>query len=813
MIKNEFFNIKRIKIVLNTNVKNEREMTLTGNMFNFKDRKINTAHPYFSDRYVYDQNALNELSLNKYSEKVYIFFDKSKFQEFLRKSKVADDTEKKNMYSKDGFIHKNIMVMLNAFFPISFPINIVPMAIIDGTSFGSTINSFSTSLFNSREYTHLKNKYTVSKVVWLNTLNSNPVYYRDFNEDLYIYLEKYKDAIKGKIKIIEDETIKINTKITEEEKEKEIGEEEKEKNEKLLNMFLRVYTLRKYINSNTQVSQLKSVLFDNDLDTKMLIKLLGDDQYKQNIIKAYSQTFNSTELLQLLQDNILLHKGSSDIELDKDQKNNFKTENDAIVFLNDKLLKSGGNDRITEAFIKRKIEDLIQKNIESEKKIEAQKYIFTIYNFINSINTVIENIKNSILTDNTKSITTIIDENKHGIIELNKIINSLPKSVSSDIIIAITKISNILKLILSLNEIKTYEKYREINETDFYNTFIRKEKYYDLISQKYSKLLMYIKSTNPAVDSALTSGILNIPDYLVLINSEDGKGAYVGVDEIIVRETDETKPSFQIELYTELIGGIVTNETHSSLECQYENNYLGNRFEKLFYNINSSNQLITENKFVDLTNDIKKIKSNPNAHSPIIQNQETYDLSPNSINNAYKNIFETHGNKPNNNNNNNNNFKINLETILNKINLNKLEHTNDITDPNNKIQNQTDIETQLKNERYGLKNILSDFDERNEDPKKNKAFKSRMNKIISDIQLNIKQKKDDLTEYKKKGTEIPQKIYLELYRDDLYEKISQDLFRKISENEEKVIGGSSHNLTKHRRLRCKKRKTLRKNTK
>ena len=88
-----------------------------------------------------------------------------------------------------------------------------------------------------------------------------------------------------------------------------------------------------------------------------------------------------------------------------------------------------------------------------------------------------------------------------------------------------------------------------------------------------------------------------------------------------------------------------------------------------------------------------------------------------------------------------------------------------------------------------------------------------MNKIISDIQLNIKQKKDDLTEYKKKGTEIPQKIYVELYRDDLYEKISQDLLRKILENEEKVIGGNSHNLTQHRRLRCKKRKTLRKNTK
>ena len=325
---------------------------------------------------------------------------------------------------------------------------------------------------------------------------------------------------------------------------------------------------------------------------------------------------------------------------------------------------------------------------------------------------------------------------------------------------------------------------------------------------------MYIKSTNPDVDSALTSGILNIPDYLMLINSENGKGAYVGVDEIIVRETDETKPSFQIELYTELIGGIVTNETQGFLKCPYENNYLGNTLEKLYYNINSSNQLIAENKFVDLTNDIKKIKSNPKAQPQVIQNQdqEKYGLNTQGVNNAYnelkensKNIFETNGNKPNNNN-----FKINLETILNKINLNKLEHTNDIIDPNNKIQNQTDIETQLKNERYGLKNILSYFDERNEYQKKKKAFKSRMNKIISDIQLNIKQKKDDLTEYKKKGTEIPQKIYLELYRDDLYEKISQNLLRKISENEEKVIGGSSHNLTQHRRLRCKKRKTLRK---
>jgi hypothetical protein len=670
MTKNDFFNIKRIKIVLNTNVKNEREILLTGNMFNFKDRKINTAHPYFSDRYVYDQNALNELSLNKYSEKVYIFFDKNKFQEFLRKSKVADDTEKINMYSKDGFIHKNIMIMLNAFFPISFPIKLMPMAIIDGTSLVSTINSFSTSLFNSREYTHLKNKYTVSKVVWLNTLNTNPVYYRDFNEDLYIYLEKYKDAIKGKIKIIEDENARIATKIEGKEKEKKFGDEEKEEKEKLLNMFLRLYTLRKYINSNPQDSQFKSVLFGKDLDAKML----ADDNYKEYIKTAYEQEFKFAEMQQLLQDNILLYKGKgkNEVKLDKDQKIFFTNEDAAINFLNDKLLKSSGNDRITDTFIKRKIEELIQKNKESDKNIDEQTNIDMFNNFISSLNLVIQNIKGEI--SNNKSITTIIDDNKQGILELIKIIISLPKSVSSDIIIAITKISNILKLILSLNEIKTYDKYREIDETDFYNTFIRKEKYYDLISQKYSKLLMYIKSTNPDIDSALTSGILNIPDYLMLINSENGKGAYVGVDEIIVRETDETKPSFQIELYTELIGGIVTNEAQGFLKCPYENNYLGNTLEKLYYNINSSNQLIAENKFVDLTNDIKKIKSNPNAHPPVIQNQENYDLSPNGINNAYnelkensKNIFETHGNKPINNNNNN--LKINLETILNKITL------------------------------------------------------------------------------------------------------------------------------------------------
>ena len=117
---NRVYGIKRIRIVLNTNNPNDAEFDVKGEIFNFENIKIMSGYPLFSDRFIYDEGILNELCSNVYSNKVALFFDKNRFKQFLSRCKIAD-TEKAQMHTETGFLNKNIMIMLNSFFPISFP--------------------------------------------------------------------------------------------------------------------------------------------------------------------------------------------------------------------------------------------------------------------------------------------------------------------------------------------------------------------------------------------------------------------------------------------------------------------------------------------------------------------------------------------------------------------------------------------------------------------------------------------------------------------------------------------------------------------
>ena len=106
---NKAFGIKRIRIVLNTNVPNDKEFDVTSNIFHFKNIKISSGYPLFSDRFEYDESVLNEICSNNYSEKVALFFDKIRFKIFMSRCKQLDT---KQVYEKDGPVDKNIMIML-----------------------------------------------------------------------------------------------------------------------------------------------------------------------------------------------------------------------------------------------------------------------------------------------------------------------------------------------------------------------------------------------------------------------------------------------------------------------------------------------------------------------------------------------------------------------------------------------------------------------------------------------------------------------------------------------------------------------------
>ena len=104
--------------------------------------------------------------------------------------------------------------MLKSHFPISFPKISYPISVASSKSIISTIDNFKSIFFGIKDYTYLKNKYTVTQIVWLNTLQSNPAYSRDLNEDLEIYEDKKKDIIEevgGQIDALCDEIIDRTT--------------------------------------------------------------------------------------------------------------------------------------------------------------------------------------------------------------------------------------------------------------------------------------------------------------------------------------------------------------------------------------------------------------------------------------------------------------------------------------------------------------------------------------------------------------------------------------------------------------------------
>ena len=177
--------IEKLSVVMSTN-KNSK-VNLTAKLFVFDDnRTINGEYPLLCTNVVYDRQYLE--TKPTFFEKVQVFFSESEFEKFIIEPKrdvITDEEEKSEI------IKKNIMLMLEILFPISFPIK------DDVVTVFKPNNSFDFQKMLSKVFRESQHVYlsidrpsTVTQVIWLDTISSNPVYVQ-----LYELMKKYKVSL------------------------------------------------------------------------------------------------------------------------------------------------------------------------------------------------------------------------------------------------------------------------------------------------------------------------------------------------------------------------------------------------------------------------------------------------------------------------------------------------------------------------------------------------------------------------------------------------------------------------------------------
>ena len=171
----------KLRIMLNTN--NGKQVELKSDMFAF-DNKVSGDGPYVCTNINYSKSTL---ILLPHQEQVNIFMNESEFKNFCITSRSKKGVEtSKDINVRNTLINNNIGIMLNALFPVSFPIQDAVESLCPQTSIPS--DSLYLKLTKPNTYTHLNidGTTTVTKVVWLNVMYQNPAY-----KQLYDIVKKY----------------------------------------------------------------------------------------------------------------------------------------------------------------------------------------------------------------------------------------------------------------------------------------------------------------------------------------------------------------------------------------------------------------------------------------------------------------------------------------------------------------------------------------------------------------------------------------------------------------------------------------------
>ena len=214
-------NIKKINIIVETNIEGEAPFSLTyDKIYNpVKSRVIKSQtkldYPYFTTDIQYNEKTLYNLAKKDYSELLRAFFDKRYFTTMVKS--FEKNNERDNIKSLTIAIelktNHNIFMMLYFLFPIRYPIaanisSTYNSKICKNSAGGYQVdlknkpasNTLS-SIFlgqtkdiqeeNMREYSYIntsKGESTVTQIVWLNDILNEPRY-RELMDSLIQYNE------------------------------------------------------------------------------------------------------------------------------------------------------------------------------------------------------------------------------------------------------------------------------------------------------------------------------------------------------------------------------------------------------------------------------------------------------------------------------------------------------------------------------------------------------------------------------------------------------------------------------------------------
>ena len=147
------------------------------------DNKINGKFPFLCTKYQYSKDLLQYKSLE---ERINLFFNYTKLMNYVIASKLKKDPS----LTDSEIIQKNIVIMLNAIFPISFPIKdqVSVMYKPSNMDLMNVVKQLTTP--NEYAYLNIGKTCTVIQIIWLNTITTNPIYYQ-----LYRKITKYYKMI------------------------------------------------------------------------------------------------------------------------------------------------------------------------------------------------------------------------------------------------------------------------------------------------------------------------------------------------------------------------------------------------------------------------------------------------------------------------------------------------------------------------------------------------------------------------------------------------------------------------------------------
>jgi hypothetical protein len=214
--------IVELRIQMHTNM--DTQVELTANQID--NKKVSGQYPFLCTNFKYSDAILKQKTQNEIFD---IFFNRQRFYNFILASKLKKNQKATVRYDND-IVKTNIIQMLNALFQISFPIK-DHVSLMDSENID--IMEIVTNLLKTDKYTYLRlNKpSTVTQVIWLNTVSSNPIYYRiykknkDYTKKITDYAENVNESIASNIiekkekhpfTINADRTVKVNLKNKEE---------------------------------------------------------------------------------------------------------------------------------------------------------------------------------------------------------------------------------------------------------------------------------------------------------------------------------------------------------------------------------------------------------------------------------------------------------------------------------------------------------------------------------------------------------------------------------------------------------------------